>query len=99
MSGGSWDYVYYKVEEAAERLQSEKCPHRRVLGDRLKLYAKALHDIEWVDSGDKVRGDEMEAIYRALGDGGHSVDMMALGKLKEDAEELIKEMKKLIGGR
>lgn len=97
MSGGSWDYVYFKVEEVAERLQAEKCPHRRVLGDSLKLYAKALHDIEWVDSGDAVKGDEMEAIYRALEHGGHSVDVMALGKLKEDAEELIAVMKKMMG--
>ena len=92
MSGGSWDYVYWKVEEAAERLQGENCPHRRVLGDRLKLYAKALHDIEWVDSGDLGKGDEMEAIKAALGQWG---DALAYKKLVVDARFLIARMEEL----
>jgi uncharacterized small protein (DUF1192 family) len=34
----------------------------------LKLVAKALHDIEWVDSGDYGPGDENKAIRACLGD-------------------------------
>lgn len=66
MSGGSWDYVYIKIAEAADDLTNEKAPLRRALGDHMKLVAKAMHDIEWVDSCDKGPGDEIEAIRAVL---------------------------------
>lgn len=31
MSGGSWDYVCYKVSDAANRLVTEKCPLESIL--------------------------------------------------------------------
>lgn len=67
MSGGSWDYVCYKFEDVAERLLTEQSPARRALGNQIALIAKALHDIEWVDSGDYGRGDDDAAIQAALG--------------------------------
>ena len=68
MSGGSWDYVYAKVDDAADILLDQMDPLRKALGARLKLFARALHDIEWVDSCDKSPGDEVPAILAALGD-------------------------------
>ena len=62
MSGGSWDYVSNKFEVVADRLKSELHPKRRVLGHLISKIAIALHDIEWVDSGDSRLGNEIAAI-------------------------------------
>jgi len=66
MSGGSWDYLYRKMEDAASSLTDSSDPARRAFGKHLKLCAKAMHDIEWVDSCDMSKGDEMPAIEAAL---------------------------------
>jgi len=64
MSGGSMDYVYRRVEDAFIR----ECEHpeanalRAAFRAHLELVAKALHDIEWVDSYDWGPGDECAAI-------------------------------------
>ena len=61
MSGGSMDYLYLKVENVEF---STNTPLRRAFMAHLKLVAKALHEIEWVDSGDG--GDEDSAIRACL---------------------------------
>lgn len=94
MSGGSWDYLCYKVQDAAERLGEERSVHRRALGKHLLLVAEALHDIEWVDSSDRAKGSELPAIMKVLGPSG---DEEALKLLKQDAEALIEELRRLIG--
>jgi hypothetical protein len=40
MSGGSWSYMYNQVEEAADRLASDKKPLRRAFGEHLKKSGK-----------------------------------------------------------
>lgn len=54
MSGGSMDYLCYKVEEATFRLDTAM---RRAFAKKMNLFAKCLHAIEWNDSGD---GDSKE---------------------------------------
>jgi hypothetical protein len=66
MSGGSWDYCHSHIEDVADRLCCEADPRRRALGKRLHLFARALHDIEWADSGDYGPGAEEPAIDEAL---------------------------------
>ena len=67
MSGGSWDYVYGKMQEAADRLIDEKeTPLRISFGEHLARCADALHDIEWVDSGDIGPGGENDAILEVF---------------------------------
>lgn len=63
MSGGSMDYLCHKVEDAEFDLTT---PLRVRFAAHLKLVAKALHDIEWVDSADYGPGDEDEAILACL---------------------------------
>lgn len=63
MSGGSMDYAYYHVENINFPLTSSL---RKAFAEHLKLIAKALYDIEWVDSGDYAPGDEDEAIQACL---------------------------------
>lgn len=67
MSGGSWDYMFGKMDEAGARLFGSSNYLRRALGRRMVKMAKAMHDIEWVDSGDYSPGDDTKAIQQALG--------------------------------
>lgn len=68
MSGGSYDYVYFKIEELANDLRVGDCPHRLAFKDLLYKVAKAAHDIEWVDSGDYGDGDEIDSIKSIFND-------------------------------
>ena len=88
MSGGSYDYVCFKIDEAADSLVNQKCPERRALGHLMHKIGKAMHDIEWVDSCDYKRGDEMEAIREVL----NGVHMSPLDLLLEDARKLIEQL-------
>ena len=78
MSGGSWDYVFYKFDDVAEKLLAEQSPARRSLGKQIQLIAKALHDIEWVDSGDYGEGDDEAAIDAALGENAKQIVLSEL---------------------
>ena len=62
MSGGSWDYFYGRLGDVASRLQCERDPLRKAFGLHLQKCAKALHDIEWVDSQDCSPGDAGGAV-------------------------------------
>lgn len=85
MSGGSWEYVCYKIGEAGRRLQGETCPYRRALSDVVLKLAKVMHDIEWVDSCDMADGDDVKAIKEFMG---REVFPVALSQLDKDAEKL-----------
>lgn len=67
MSGGSMNYLYSKLEYDANF--DMDTPERRAFAKHLKLVAKALHDIEWVDSGDYGPGGDTEAIRACLSSG------------------------------
>lgn len=63
MSGGSYNYAYLRVEDFEDELtESKESPQRMIFAKLLVLVAKAMHDIEWVDSCDYASGDENEAI-------------------------------------
>lgn len=67
MSGGSYDYLCYKIEDASKEIQSRNDNgHRAAFAQLLKLVAKAMHDIEWVDSCDYGKKDEIEAIIKCF---------------------------------
>lgn len=69
MSGGSLDYVCYKVSQAADdvEVRAENDLHR-AFAVHLRKVAKALHDLEWVWSSDYGEGDEVDAIMDVLSD-------------------------------
>ena len=72
MSGGSHDYAYARVQEMADdmlMLSRGSSGLRNAFARHLRKVAKAMHDIEWVDSGDYRPGDEDAAIRECLGDG------------------------------
>lgn len=77
MSGGSLDYLYLKVEEAAERIimrygQLGASPDDRTrysataaaFAQHLMLVAKALKEMEWEMSGD---GSDWSTIKKLIG--------------------------------
>lgn len=70
MSGGSYNYLYRKVEDFADMMRGATGPAqewRDRFEKHLRLVAEAMHDIEWVDSCDYGDGDELEAIKKVLG--------------------------------
>lgn len=66
MSGGSYDYLYSRVESMAENIPHRNNPRRVAFKKLLSLVADAMHAIEWVDSCDYAPGDEDEQIERCL---------------------------------
>lgn len=95
MSGGSWDYVYFKFEEVAERLSSSDAPERRALGSLVSRVASAMHDIEWADSNDYAKGDELPAIRAALGGNADALILAeAIHAAKAERDRLDKAIKK-----
>lgn len=63
MSGGALDYICYRVGTAAEDIAARAdTPLHRAFAEHLRQVATALHDLEWVWSGDSSPGDEIEAI-------------------------------------
>ena len=93
MSGGSWDYAYQQFQEVGEMLCGSNAPLRRALGKRVLLIAKALHDIEWVDSNDYGKGDDVAAIEYAIGP---NVANEVLAVVIEKAESVLEELMKAI---
>lgn len=68
MSGGSYEYVYIKIQEAASTLRSGH-PHEThitALADHLDRIASVMHDIEWADSCDTSWTPELDEAIRAL---------------------------------
>lgn len=80
MSGGSMNYLYLRIESDATF--STDTQERKAFADHLAKVAKALHDIEWVDSSDYSSGDENEAIRACLG------DAIEIERLREALTEL-----------
>ena len=92
MSGGSLDYICFRVEETAETLKGKNNPaYVRAFGEHLTKVAEALKDIEWVMSGDKSAGDEIPAINEVLNVSEKSIEILLV-----DAEQIIKELNTLI---
>jgi len=92
MSGGSLDYIYHKVEDVASQLQNkDNTPLQRAFAEHLFKVAKALHDVEWVLSGDYGNGADEKSIKAVLGEDSNG---KAFAVLQTDALKLIDELKK-----
>ncbi len=70
MSGGSYDYAYGRVRDLADAIDANaRGPHmalRKAFAEHMRKVADAAWAIEWVDSGDKATGDEVEPIRAVL---------------------------------
>lgn len=91
MSGGSYEYLYHKMDDAGMALMAKHQPaYRRAFGELMMKCAKAMHDVEWVDSGDMGRGDDEEAIMECI----QFTDVLRV--TVEDAIDTMKELAVLI---
>ncbi len=91
MSGGSLDYVYFKVDEAADAIEcrSDK-PFHKAFAKHLRKVSKALHDIEWVFSGDYSEGDEKASIETIINPKDILLEAADMAmKAKNDLEEAL----------
>jgi len=82
MSGGALDYVYSHVEDAARTLMAKAEDEvQRAFAKHLFKVADALHEAEWVLSGDNGPGDDHKAILRVI------TPQAVLASLIDDAEQ------------
>ena len=95
MSGGSMNYLYSRLEYDATF--HTNTPERVALKKHLEKVSKALHDIEWVDSGDYGPGDEYESIRACIGNG--AVLNAAIEMAHEAAKTLRDELERACSGR
>lgn len=65
MSGGEYDYICHRIAEI--QIKDKDINIKRATFQKLLyLVAEAMHDIEWVDSGDYSEGSENDAIEACL---------------------------------
>jgi hypothetical protein len=58
MSGGSYDYIYFKIKDFANEIRDQDTnPLRKNFAELISDVAKVAHDIEWADSGDYSQED------------------------------------------
>lgn len=88
MSGGSLNYAFRHVEEAAEHIAARgPTTLHRAFAKHLQLVATALHDIEWVYSFDYSKGGDVEAINACLAPGAELTQAVAEAKEAQTALE------------
>jgi len=67
MSGGSLDYICYKLDDVIDTVEGRaKTALQKAFTAHLRDVSKALHDLEWVFSGDYSDGDEVEALKKVV---------------------------------
>jgi hypothetical protein len=66
MSGGSYDYAFYRVDDMADAMESRPMtPIRKAFITHLRKVAGAMKAVEWADSSDTSQESADEAM-RAL---------------------------------
>ena len=92
MSGGSLDYVCYKVDDAIDTIEKRATTVLQIaFAAHLKDVSKALHDLEWVFSGDYSEGQEVESLRKVIN------KEMELKAATEQAEFALKQLKDVLG--
>ncbi len=84
MSGGSYNYAWERVEDFVSIIRKKDCPLRRAFAEHMVLVAKAMGDIEMVDSGDYGQGDEIESIQAVLAPGAELAAAILMAKEARD---------------
>lgn len=91
MSGGSYQYAYRTVEDFAEKLtRYSTSSYRKAFGKHLFLIAKAMHDIEWCESGDMSEPADKDAIMKCID------KQDVLQACIQDADKIMNELRNTI---
>jgi len=101
MSEGSLEYVFYKVEEAAENIGGTGYtdgynPLHCAFSEHLKKVAIALKAVEWYYSGDWGPEPAEKAIKDVLGP---SANTLTFIELQKQGEELIDKIQKFTNAK
>lgn len=92
MSGGSLDYAYSKVNYIADEVERQaKTSLQKAFVKHLRDVSEALHDLEWVWSGDYGEGDEVKALKKVVN------KQMELEAATEDAVTALKQLQDVLG--
>ncbi len=92
MSGGSLDYICYKIDDVVDSIEKRATtPLHKAFAEHLKDVAKALHDLEWVFSGDYCDGEEVDAIRKVIN------KKMELNAATKQAKIALEQLKSVIG--
>jgi hypothetical protein len=92
MSGGSLDYACYKLDDAIGAIETRaKTPLQKAFLAHLRDVSTALHDLEWVFSGDYSDGDEVAALRKVVN------KEMELNAATEQANIALKELQSVLG--
>lgn len=92
MSGGSLDYVCYRLDDAIDTIERRATTTlHKAFAQHLKDVAKALHDLEWVLSGDYGEGQEINSLRKVVN------KEMELKAATEQAEFALKQLKEVLG--
>lgn len=91
MSGGSMNYLYSTIEQNLTFDKNTK--ERKAFYKHMQAIIQALHDIEWVDSGDYGPGDENKAINKCISKA-HLMEttLEEARELRNDLHELIRAL-------
>lgn len=95
MSGGALNYISLKVKDAAFEIKQRNIStlHNAFTEHLLKV-AEALHDIEWVLSGDMSEGDDIKVIEAVISKEMHLQQIVKEAKvLKQELENILKDLK------
>lgn len=92
MSGGSLDYVCYRVDDAVDTIEKRATtPLHKAFAQHLRDISKALHDLEWVFSGDYCEGQEVESLKKVVN------KQMELEAATNDARTALKQLQDVLG--
>ena len=96
MSGGSWDYAFYKLEDIAG--YCDRSPLYGPLKVHLLRLSEVLKKLEWHDSCDACLTEEQITDLILSVVSGKDVEEAAKEQLKE-MEKIVKSYRKLIEGK
>lgn len=101
MSGGSYNYFCFKIEEFADEIfkQADRNPLRIAFSAHLRKIAKAARDIEWVDSGDFGPGDENAGIEAVLKQAHADPNTLAKAAAYDEVKKWFGELNKPEAGK
>ena len=92
MSGGSLEYAYSKLSYIADDVERlATTPLQKAFVKHLRDVSKALHDLEWVFSGDYGDGDEVESLKKVVN------KQMELEAATNDARIALKQLQDVLG--
>jgi hypothetical protein len=95
VSGGSLDYAYGKLNDAISMMAARaKTPLHKAFLKHLVLVSEALHDVEWVYSGDYSEDQAEESIKKVLGAGAKAAELEVI---RDELKALIEIAQRLVG--